>query len=115
MALASLALSLSKTGSPSPFGGFLMTISMMAPRESASFMRACSINLIILGAMLLSAQRTSFFSINDLSKDLALTLPTWMVWPKISVLFVSFKSFLAMAPAITRQMVSRPEERPPPR
>src|SRR5580698_1810349 len=124
-ALARSALILSNTGSPSPGGTPVATISAAPPIESP-WPRRLSISETIRAAACESGQRTmfgwpsgSFSTCSSVtaagSGTSATTSPTCLTYPTTSPPKAARISFLATTPAATRTVVSRALERPPPR
>mmetsp|Transcript_8412 Transcript_8412/g.20939 ORF Transcript_8412/g.20939 Transcript_8412/m.20939 type:complete len:237 (+) Transcript_8412:397-1107(+) len=120
MACASLASSLSKTGSPSPMGTLRITTQHTPPIESSSD-RAALMQSVIFSAVGMWGQRTMCASTS--SRDSVSMLmcsgghsmsPTLLTHDTISVLYFSLSHFSAMAPAATLPMVSRALALPPP-
>mmetsp|Transcript_4857 Transcript_4857/g.13018 ORF Transcript_4857/g.13018 Transcript_4857/m.13018 type:complete len:240 (+) Transcript_4857:244-963(+) len=117
-AFARSASSLSNTGLPSPAGTFRATTSTTPPIEFpvlriSSTLAIMRVALSSLGARTMLAS-TSSSETRSTSTSAAATSPTRCTYPTISTPAYSASSFFAIAPAATRPIVSRADERPPP-
>mmetsp|Transcript_46866 Transcript_46866/g.111599 ORF Transcript_46866/g.111599 Transcript_46866/m.111599 type:complete len:314 (+) Transcript_46866:301-1242(+) len=120
IACASFASSLSNTGSPIPIGQLRITTLTTPPMESSSA-RASLMQSVIFSAVSRHGHRTMCSStwsrvmVSMLAADSGQTMsPTPETHDTISTPYFSLSHFSAMAPAATRPIVSRAEDRPPP-
>ena len=117
IALAKSAVSLSKTGSPSPGGAFL-TCARIRPPTLSPDIRALSIQATICSVISWSGHRTildSIFSKVTFAGSMCVRR-SWIcsTHAKVSIPPSCCSNFRAMPPAATRPIVSRALARPPP-
>mmetsp|Transcript_28244 Transcript_28244/g.61896 ORF Transcript_28244/g.61896 Transcript_28244/m.61896 type:complete len:265 (+) Transcript_28244:561-1355(+) len=118
IALAKSASSFANTGAPSPLGTLRIT-QVTTPPQLSPLTRTSSMALIIFSAASWSGHRTMLLSTSSsvkLSRSTAsvFTSLTADTKARISTPATVLRIFFATAPAATRPMVSRAEERPPP-
>ena len=104
----------SNTGSPSPGGTPLATTSTRAPMESPDFLSA-SMKRAISSATSASGQKNGLRSTSSQSKAAGRSGPSWARWPRTRMPARSRRYFFATPPAATLIVVSRADDRPPPR
>ncbi len=118
MPLARSASSLSKTGSPNPAGTLRATTVTTPPRESPS-RRARSMASVIAVAASGSGQRVgSASTCSNVTVSMAMSalmVCTRLTHPRTSTAAAWASSRRATAAPATRPIVSRADERPPPR